>query len=92
MATDVDGARLATYQAAWMISEGLPYSQEVAVAKTWTGEASQRIMALAHQIHGAIGYTLDYDLQYYTRRAKAAEVTFGDANFYREIMAQEMGL
>jgi len=92
MTTDIDGARLSTYQVAWMISEGLPCTQEVAIAKAWTGEASQRVMALAHQIHGAIGWTVDHDLQYYTRRAKAAEVTFGDANFYREIVAQEMGL
>ena len=92
MATDVDGTRLSTYQAAWMLSEGLPCTKEVAIAKAWAGEACQRVMALAHQIHGAIGVTIDHDLQYYTRRAKAAEVTFGDANFYREVVAQEMGL
>jgi len=92
MATDVDGTRLSTYQAACMISEGLPCTLEVAVAKAWASEASQRIMALAHQIHGAIGYSIDHDLQFYTRRAKAAEVTFGDASFYREIVAQEMRL
>jgi hypothetical protein len=28
----------------------------------------------------------------YSRRAKAAEVSFGDARFYRSIMAQEIGL
>ena len=92
MATDVDGTRLSTYKAAWMLSQGLPCSQEVAIAKAWAGDACQRVMALAHQIHGAIGVTIDHDLQYYTRRAKAAEVTFGDANFYREIVAQQMGL
>ncbi len=92
MATDVDGTRLSAYQAAWMLSEGLPCTQEVAIAKAWAGEACQRVMALAHQIHGAIGVTIDHDLQYYTRRAKAAEVSFGDADFYREIVAQEMGL
>jgi alkylation response protein AidB-like acyl-CoA dehydrogenase len=92
MATDVDGTRLSAYQAAWMISEGLPCTQEVAIAKAWAGEACHRVMALAHQIHGAIGITIDHDLQYYTRRAKAAEVTFGDPNFHREIVAQEMGL
>jgi len=92
MATDVDGTRLSTYQAAWMLSEGLPCTREVAIAKAWAGEACQRVMALAHQIHGAIGVTIDHDLQYYTRRAKAAEVSFGDANFYREVVAQEMGL
>jgi alkylation response protein AidB-like acyl-CoA dehydrogenase len=92
MATDVDGTRLSTYQAAWRVSEGLPCTQEVAVAKAWAGQACQRVMALAHQIHGAIGVTIDHDLQYYTRRAKAAEVTFGDAEFYREVVAQEIGL
>ena len=92
MATDVEGTRLGTYQAAWMLKEGLPCTLEVAVAKAWAGEACQRVMALAHQIHGAIGCTIDHDLQYYTRRTKAAEVTFGDANFYRSIVAQEMGL
>ncbi len=92
MTTDVDGTRLSTYQAAWMISKGLPCTQEIAIAKAWAGEACQRVMAQAHQIHGAIGVTIDHDLQYYTRRAKAAEATFGDASFYREIVAQEMGL
>jgi alkylation response protein AidB-like acyl-CoA dehydrogenase len=92
MATDVDGTRLSTYQAAWMLSDGLPCTKEIAIAKAWAGEACQRVMALAHQIHGAIGVTIDHDLQYYTRRAKAAEVSFGDASFYREIVAQEMGL
>ncbi len=92
MATDVDSARFSTYQAAWMLSEGLPCVKEVAVAKTWIGEASQRIFALAHQIHGAIGATAEHDLHYYTRRAKAAELAFGDANLYREVVASEMGL
>jgi alkylation response protein AidB-like acyl-CoA dehydrogenase len=92
MATDVEGARLATYQAAWMLSEGIPSTKEAAIAKAWVGEASQRVIALAHQIHGAIGVTMDHDLQFYTRRAKSAELSFGDANFYREIVANEMEL
>jgi len=92
MAIDIDGARFSTYQAAWMLSEGLPCTKEVAIAKAWIGEASQRVVALAHQIHGAIGVTKEHDLHFYTRRAKAAELAFGDADFYREIVAKEMGL
>jgi alkylation response protein AidB-like acyl-CoA dehydrogenase len=92
MATDIDGARLSTYEAAWMLSEGLSCTKEVAIAKVWTSQASQRVIALAHQIHGAIGVTIEHDLHYYTKRAKAAELAFGDANFYREVVATEMGL
>ena len=92
MATDIDGARFSTYQAAWMLSEGLPCTKEVAIAKAWIGEASQRVIALAHQIHGAIGVTMEHDLHFHTRRAEAGELAFGDANFYRGIVAGEMGL
>ena len=92
MATDIDGAKFSTYQAAWMLSEGLPCTKEVAIAKAWISEASQRVVALAHQIHGAIGVTLEHDLHFYTRRAKAAELAFGDADFYREMVAREMEL
>ena len=92
MATDVDGLRFSAYQAAWVLSEGLPGTEEVAIAKAWQSEACERVISLAHQIHGAIGVTMDHDLQFYTRRAKAAETTFGDADFYREIIAQEMEL
>jgi alkylation response protein AidB-like acyl-CoA dehydrogenase len=92
MATDADGARFSTYRAAWMLSEGVPCTKEIAIAKAWTGKASQRVLALAHQIHGAIGATIEHDLHYYTRRAKAAELAFGDADFYQEVVAREMGL
>ena len=92
MVTDVEGSWFNTYQAAWRLSEGLPCTKEVAVAKAWIGEAHERVFTLAHQIHGAIGCTMDHDLHFYTMRGKAAVVTFGDVDFYREIVAQEMGL
>ena len=75
-----------------MLSERLPCSREAAIAKAWIGEAAERVFALAHQIHGAIGVTIEHDLHCYTRRAKAAELAVGDADFYREIVAKEMGL
>ncbi|MFC1955528.1 acyl-CoA dehydrogenase family protein [Chloroflexota bacterium] len=92
MLTNVEGARLSAYQAAWVLSEDLPCTEQVAIAKVYAGQAVERVLALAHQIHGAIGVTIDHDLHYYTRRLKAAACTFGDADFYREIVAQEMGL
>ena len=90
MATDINGAMLSAYQAAWKISEGLPGTWEVAVAKAWASKVSPRVMALAHQIHGAIGTTMDHDLHYYTRRTKAAESAFGDTDFYQRLVAREI--
>ncbi|MFC2056315.1 acyl-CoA dehydrogenase family protein [Chloroflexota bacterium] len=92
MSTDVEGSRLSTYQAAWTLNEGLPCTREVAIAKAWISEAFGRVSTLAHQIHGAIGCTIDHDLQFYTKWGKAAELSFGDGDFYREMIAQEMRL
>jgi alkylation response protein AidB-like acyl-CoA dehydrogenase len=91
MAIDVNGTMLSAYQAAWKVSEGLPCTWETAVAKAWASQACPRVIALAHQIHGAIGTTMDHDLHYYTRRTKAAESAFGDADFYQWKVVELIG-
>ncbi len=62
------------------------------MAKAWTSDAYRRVTALGHQVHGGMGFIKDHDMQLYYRRAKAAEVTFGDAEFHRETVAREMGI
>jgi alkylation response protein AidB-like acyl-CoA dehydrogenase len=92
MVLDVDGSRYVTYHAAWLLSEGLPAGREIAVAKAWTNEACRRVVKEGQQVHGGIGYTKDYDLQLYTRRAKAAEIAFDDSDTHREAVAISLGL
>jgi alkylation response protein AidB-like acyl-CoA dehydrogenase len=92
MLLDVDGMRYLTYEAAWLLSSGLPAVKEVAMAKTWVSEAIGRVVRLGHQIHGGVGYTIDHDLQLYYRRGKAAQALFGDASFHREVIAGHLGL
>jgi alkylation response protein AidB-like acyl-CoA dehydrogenase len=82
MLVDVDGSRLATYQAAWRINEGLPAARETAIAKAWVSQACRRVMASAHQIHGAIGFSEDHVLHFYTKKAGADAFNFGDANYH----------
>ena len=92
MATDVEGSRYLTHQAAWRLSSGLPAEREVAIAKAWVSDAYSRVCAVAHQCHGAIGFTKEHDLQLYSRRAKAAEVAFGDSDHHLETVATAIGL
>ena len=92
MATDVEGSRNITYQAAWHLSEGLPAQNEVAMAKAWVSDAYRRVCALGHQCHGAIGFTKEHNLQLYSRRAKAAELGFGDSDLHLEAVARAIGL
>ena len=92
MAADVEGCRHMTYKAAWKLAERQPADQDVAMAKAWVSDAYQRVCALAHQCHGAIGFTREHDMQLYSRRAKAAELMFGDAGVHLDAVATTMGL
>ena len=92
MATDVEGSRYITSQAAWRLSDGLPADSEVAMAKAWVSDAVRRVCATGHQCHGAIGFTKEHSMQLYSRRAKAAELAFGDSREHLEGVAQAIGL
>jgi alkylation response protein AidB-like acyl-CoA dehydrogenase len=92
MAMDVSGSRFVTYKAAWRVSEGLPAALDAAIAKAWVSEAYGRVALSAHQIFGAIGFTMDHDIHLYYRQAKAGEIIFGGADFHRAVVAHELGL
>ena len=93
MAVDVLTSGSITREAAWRVATGDPRAAEsTSVAKAWTSDAIARVCALGHQVHGAIGFTKEHDLQLYTRRAKAAELAFGDAHYHRELVARQLGL
>jgi alkylation response protein AidB-like acyl-CoA dehydrogenase len=91
MAIGLECSRFMTHHAAWKVSQGHPSRKEVAMAKAWSSDALKKIATLAHQIHGGIGFTREQDLYLYFQYAKASEVTFGDANFQKEVVAREMG-
>jgi alkylation response protein AidB-like acyl-CoA dehydrogenase len=91
MAIDVEGIKYLTHQAAWKLSEGLNASREVAIAKAWSSDAYQRICALGQVCHGAIGYTKEHNMQMYTRRAKSAELAYGDSKYHLQNIENIIG-
>lgn len=88
---DVDGSRFITYKAAWSVQEGEPDADMmVSMAKSWTSDASRRVVAHGQQIHGGIGFTKEYKIQLYFRRQKWMELMWGDADYHRELVAQKL--
>ena len=76
MAGEVAAARAA----ADMVADGFdgtPSRHLVAAAKLRTGEAGQIVPALAHQVHGAIGYTDEHSLHHFTKRLWSWRDEFG---------------
>jgi alkylation response protein AidB-like acyl-CoA dehydrogenase len=74
---DTEAIRLTSWQAAWRISEGLPATEQVAVAKYWASEAGQRVVHTATHLHGGMGVDKDYALFRYFLYAKQLELTLG---------------
>ncbi|MGA7418151.1 MAG: acyl-CoA dehydrogenase family protein [Acidimicrobiales bacterium] len=85
--TDLDGARLLTYEAAWSADEGLANAPALAsMAFLFASQVAFRIAAESLHFHGGYGYTLEYDIQLYFRRAKAWPLAYGDPrDGYREL-------
>ncbi len=92
MVVDVEGMKYVTYLVAWKVDENQPFAKEVAMAKSWCSDAYRRVCDLAHQCHGAIGFCEDHDLPLYSKKSKASEFAFGDAQFQRRLIAKEIGL
>lgn len=92
MAIDVLGARFIAYEAIWHLAQGQEADTEVTVAKAWTSEAYERVCALAHQVHGAIGFTAEHDLHHYTRHAMSTALSHGDADTHYDHLATSLGI
>jgi alkylation response protein AidB-like acyl-CoA dehydrogenase len=92
MAIDVLSSRLISYEAIWRLSRHLDAAAEVSVAKSWVSEASQRVCALGHQVHGAVGFTMEHNLHWWTRHASASALAFGDAGVHTGQIATSLGI
>jgi len=92
MKTLLDGSALLTNKTSWKISTGEGWEKQAAMCKAWTGEALRKMIMLGHQVMGGFGFIEEVDVQLYYRRARAAEIMFGDGNYHRELVAQKMEL
>jgi alkylation response protein AidB-like acyl-CoA dehydrogenase len=92
MAAALEGARWATYQAAWRLERGYPAAKEIAVAQAWTAPAYKAATLTAHQLHGGTGFVTEYDLYLYSNRAKAYESRLGGVDRHLERIARELDL
>jgi alkylation response protein AidB-like acyl-CoA dehydrogenase len=89
MMVQVESAKSATYYAAWAVANDVPEAHLAAcMAKAYCSDAYRFVAAEGIQIHGGIGFTWEHDMHLYFKRAKGSEVTFGDATWNRELVAQ----
>jgi alkylation response protein AidB-like acyl-CoA dehydrogenase len=89
----VESARSASYYAGWAASVQDPELPALAsLAKAYCSDAYFHCAAEAIQIHGGVGFSWEYDMHLYFKRAKSSETLLGDATYHRELVAQHIGL
>jgi alkylation response protein AidB-like acyl-CoA dehydrogenase len=88
MFTEIELARSAALAAAMALDEGVPQAaQFVSVAKARCADTFMLAANEGVQMHGGIGMTDEHDVGFYLKRARVAEITFGDAAYHRERFA-----
>jgi alkylation response protein AidB-like acyl-CoA dehydrogenase len=93
MMVEVESARSASYYAGWAAAQGaddLPVA--AALAKAFCSDTYFRCAAESVQIHGGVGFTWEYDVHLYFKRARSTEILFGSPAYHRERVAQRIGL
>ena len=84
----VEFARPVVYRAAYSMAHGLAErSRDVSMAKIYSAGAAHEVAAIALQVHGAIGYTVEADLHLFMKRAWALEAEWGAVGWHRERVA-----
>jgi alkylation response protein AidB-like acyl-CoA dehydrogenase len=89
MATEVEAARLLTYNAAYLADKGVAFAKEASMAKLYASEVAMRAAINAMQIHGGYGCTKDYAVERYFRDAKMMSIVVGTSEMQRIVIARE---
>ena len=93
MLLETEGARSASYYAAWT-ADNEPETAPLAasMAKAYASDAGTRVTGASLQVHGGIGFTWEHDLHLFLKRAQSDAVMFGDSRWHRERVAQLAGI
>jgi alkylation response protein AidB-like acyl-CoA dehydrogenase len=86
--TAVDGATTLVHEAAWARSEGRDVGRLAPMAKLFACQTYRDVTAMAQQIFGGVGFTLEYDIQLYFRRAKQLQLSWWDGRHCEELVAR----
>jgi alkylation response protein AidB-like acyl-CoA dehydrogenase len=87
-ATSVDGGKTLVYEAAWARASGRSIAKLAPMAKLFACQTYRDLTATCQQVWGGVGFTLEYDIQLYFRRAKQLQITWWDTRYLEELVAR----
>lgn len=87
---EITGAQVLVWEAAWVHSEGKSVARLAPMAKLFCCNVFRDSTAKCEQIHGGYGFTLDYDIQLFFRRAKQQQMNWLDSRTLEDLIAAEV--
>ena len=90
MATQIEAARLLTYNAARLRDVGSSFVTESAMAKLFASRAAERVASKAIEIHGGYGFTREYPVEKYFRDQKVGQIYEGTTNMQLMVIAKQI--
>jgi len=90
MATELDAARLLTWQAAALKDKGVRHSVESSMAKLYASEMASRVTNKGLQIFGGQGYSKEFDAERHVRDARITEVYEGTSEIQRLVISANL--
>jgi alkylation response protein AidB-like acyl-CoA dehydrogenase len=89
-ATTVDGAQTIAWEAAWERSQGNSIAQLAPMAKSFACRTFRDVTATAQQIFGGNGFTVEFDIQLFFRRAKSLQLNNWDDRYLNDLIATDL--
>jgi alkylation response protein AidB-like acyl-CoA dehydrogenase len=90
MAAEIEALRSLVYRTAWMIDTGQPHIMEAAACKLFGSEVAHRCIDKAMQIHGALGYSRDFEIERGWRDQRITEIYEGTNEIQRIVIAASL--
>ncbi len=90
MATQIEAARLLTWQAAYLADQGRPNTKEASMAKVFAADTAMKVTTEAVQILGGYGYMRDYPVEKWMRDAKIMQIYEGTSEIQRLIISRHI--
>ena len=87
--TSVDGGTTLVYEAAWARAAGKRVQRLAPMAKLFACQTFRDVTAMALQVYGGMGFTIECDIQLYFRRAKQLQMTWWDGRYLEELIAHD---
>jgi len=88
--TLIDGGRTLVYEAAWARANGRNVARLAPMAKLFACQTYRDVTAMCEQVWGGVGFTIEYDIQLFFRRAKQLQLSWWDTRHLEELIASDV--